>query len=234
MAGGMDTATPSDRPPAGSADSPPAGPLGERWVTLRELADAREISQHSAARLVRRHRWRRQTDNQGHVRALVPTEALDRTADRPGAMPPASPVDGPGAGPARLSELAAAIDSMVSLLRGQLGRAESRADAAEAARADAQARADRSLAQLADAAARSDAEITTLRDAIDGMRATLARTEDRAAGAEERAVRAEGRVAGLEAAATAQGERAELAEAQIAKLELDLQAKDSTWPSSAS
>jgi hypothetical protein len=48
-----------------------------QWLTLAELADARHTNQDSATRLVRRHtQWRRQRDNQGHVRVLVPTEAL--------------------------------------------------------------------------------------------------------------------------------------------------------------
>ena len=51
-----------------------------QWLTLAELADARHTSEASATRLVRRHtQWRRQRDNQGQVRVLVPTEAL--TAD---------------------------------------------------------------------------------------------------------------------------------------------------------
>jgi hypothetical protein len=51
-----------------------------QWLTLAELADARHTSEASATRLVRRHeQWQRQRDNQGHVRVLVPTEAL--TAD---------------------------------------------------------------------------------------------------------------------------------------------------------
>jgi hypothetical protein len=51
-----------------------------QWLTLAELAAARHISTASAARLVRRHeQWRRQRNNQGHVRVLVPMEAL--TAD---------------------------------------------------------------------------------------------------------------------------------------------------------
>jgi hypothetical protein len=51
-----------------------------QWLTLAELADARHTSEASATRLVRRHeQWQPQRDNQGHVRVLVPTEAL--TAD---------------------------------------------------------------------------------------------------------------------------------------------------------
>src|SRR5215472_2858599 len=104
-----------DRPPVSPSDGPRGGPDGERWVTFRELAEMRGISQHSAARLVRRHRWRRQADNQGRVRVLVPAEALDRPADKAGAMPSGGPADSPGAGPLGFNELTTTIDSMMSL-----------------------------------------------------------------------------------------------------------------------
>jgi hypothetical protein len=46
-----------------------------RWLTLAELADARHTSEASATCLVRRHtQWRRQRDNQGHLRVLVTAE----------------------------------------------------------------------------------------------------------------------------------------------------------------
>jgi hypothetical protein len=44
---------------------------------MAELADTRHTSEASATRLVRGHtQWRRQSDNQGHLRVLVPAEAL--------------------------------------------------------------------------------------------------------------------------------------------------------------
>jgi hypothetical protein len=43
-----------------------------RWMTFDELGQARGISRSSAIKLIRRHKWRRQKDNEGHVRALVP------------------------------------------------------------------------------------------------------------------------------------------------------------------
>lgn len=151
---------------------------------------------------------------------LVPEEALDRQVDRPGAAPPAGPSDSPGAGPPRLTELAAAIDAMVGLLRGQIERAEAQAETAEtritgleaglrakdAELVEAGKRTDAALAlanrlgaQLADASIRAEGEMSTLRDALDGMRTTLSRTEDRAARAEERAARADALVTNLEA-----------------------------------
>jgi hypothetical protein len=43
-----------------------------RWLTYEELAALRGTSRRAAVMLVRRHRWRRQKDNEGHTRALVP------------------------------------------------------------------------------------------------------------------------------------------------------------------
>jgi len=43
-----------------------------RWMSYAELAEARRISNASAIRLVVRRGWRRQADNQGTMRALVP------------------------------------------------------------------------------------------------------------------------------------------------------------------
>jgi hypothetical protein len=61
-------------------------------VSFAELAEARGIEEASAIRLVRRRHWRRQRDNQGYVRALVPETWLsgqeDRSPDDPGDNPP--------------------------------------------------------------------------------------------------------------------------------------------------
>jgi len=43
-----------------------------RWMSYQELAEARRITTSSAIRLVLRRGWRRQQDNQGNMRALVP------------------------------------------------------------------------------------------------------------------------------------------------------------------
>jgi hypothetical protein len=43
-------------------------------MTFAELATARGITKKGAVTLIRRHGWRRQRDNQGHVIALVPPE----------------------------------------------------------------------------------------------------------------------------------------------------------------
>jgi len=125
MAAGMDHGQPT-------TDMPSAGPE-ERWISLRELAERRGISQHSAARLVRRHRWRRQTDNRGHVLALVPTEALDRPADTPTAGTGHGTVPSTGPPPG-LSD--AAVETVLAALRdahaAELARVTERLDRAEA------------------------------------------------------------------------------------------------------
>jgi hypothetical protein len=77
-----------------------------RWMSFVELAIARNISKASAIKLIRRHGWRRQRDNKGHVRALVPLpwaeggepdNPRDSTAyrrlDRPGDREPDSTQD---------------------------------------------------------------------------------------------------------------------------------------------
>jgi hypothetical protein len=43
-----------------------------RWMSYAELAETRRITLSSAIRLVVRRGWRRQMDNQGTMRALVP------------------------------------------------------------------------------------------------------------------------------------------------------------------
>src|SRR5690349_19397517 len=43
-----------------------------RWMTFAELALIRGTSKRAAVTLVRRHGWRRQRNNEGHVIALVP------------------------------------------------------------------------------------------------------------------------------------------------------------------
>jgi hypothetical protein len=92
-----------------------------RWMTFAELAAARGISRASASRLVRRRKWRRQSDNQGNVRILVPPEDSE-LAD--------SPLD--------------IVQSLESTFREQVEHERKRAENAEA-------RADRTLALLAEA-----------------------------------------------------------------------------------
>jgi hypothetical protein len=49
----------------------------ERWMTYDEVAAARGTTRRAAVMLVRRHKWRRQKDNEGHTRALVPATGAE-------------------------------------------------------------------------------------------------------------------------------------------------------------
>jgi hypothetical protein len=169
----MDTATPSDMPSA----MPSATAEGERWISLRELAKIRGVSQHSATRLVRRNGWRRQRDNRGHVLALVPIEALSRQSDMPSAVAEGQTSTGLDhlaeyvaayrvaieAKDGAIAALRAAIEAkdgeltavrgMVDVMQAQIAAAQ---QAADRARAEAQAAQDRAeAAERADAAWRA-------------------------------------------------------------------------------
>jgi hypothetical protein len=68
---GMDTKT----------DSATDSSDGSRWLTYGELAEIRGIDKRSVVKLAGRHRWRRQKDNQGYTRVLVPNEWATAKAD---------------------------------------------------------------------------------------------------------------------------------------------------------
>jgi hypothetical protein len=59
-------------------------------MTVAELGQYRGTSKASAACYVRRKRWRRQTDNRGIVRVLVPSGDADGPQDGPPAAGPPS------------------------------------------------------------------------------------------------------------------------------------------------
>jgi hypothetical protein len=148
------------------------GQPGQRWISLRELAEIRGISQHSATRLVRRNGWRRQRDNRGHVLALVPAEALDL----PGASPEGRQRASPGQ-PPDMAHAIGALESAVTALREQLTAANERAAAAEgrAHRADDQA------AELRERIDALQAEVVTLRRTLDTAEAEGAAADVQAA-----------------------------------------------------
>ena len=164
-----------------------------QWLTLAELAAARRISKASAARLVRRHKqWRRQQDNQGRVRILVPPDAIeprddlqDDLQDGPEGRPPDSHADSPDT-----SRAISTLEAAISTLREQLAEANRRAHADAAAISEANARADRAVQGREDERARADA----LRDRLNAMQAQLADAHaalQRAETADARAERAE-------------------------------------------
>jgi uncharacterized coiled-coil protein SlyX len=156
-----------------------------RWMTFAELSQARGISEPSARKLVRRHKWRRQAGNQGIVRILVPAEALDRPKDGArtdplsglGSVLPPSPGTDPRTVPSDTQRAIVALEAAISALREQLDlangradRAEIRADAAEKRADGAENRADRVDQALAGERTRAD----ELRDRLDGLTAKLA------------------------------------------------------------
>ena len=53
-------------------------------MTYDEIAAARGTTKRAAVMLVRRHKWRRQKDNEGHTRALVPATWTDNAEAKGG------------------------------------------------------------------------------------------------------------------------------------------------------
>lgn len=219
MGDGRATDRPSDRP---------SDDRESRWISFNDLAALRGISRASASKLVRRHGWRRQIDNKGHVLILVPVEALDRPSDSPAPRPRDNPLDTPSAigdrratdrppvSPSPLgddqlvespsdrpsdSAFETALAAIEAAHAGEVAALRERADASEQARIAAQTLSDTALAKLTDTSARSDAEIATLRSIVDSLRGTIAREETRAASAERRATVAESEASELRTAA---------------------------------
>jgi ABC-type transporter Mla subunit MlaD len=171
-------------------DSHPDTEAG-RWLTYRQIADLRRISKASAERLVRRHKWRRQEDNQGVTRALVPPEWADA---HPGRLTDSSPDirrDGaPDITPsiaafeAALAAMHGAKDAAISTLREanatlreQLAQSVTLIDGFREERDRAQARADhaeaaRDRAEQGRDAGRAGAD--ALRDRVEAREADLA------------------------------------------------------------
>jgi hypothetical protein len=210
----------------------------DRWMTFAELAEARGISRASASKLVRRKKWRRQTDNRGTVRILVPPDAmdgpLDRQADSPPARPSVSPMD--------ISRMVSAFETAVTTLREQLAHEKARADA-EKSRADALSarinverdRADAVIVQFEQvrrvlreaeagltaeraAKATAEAEATELRQAVDQSRAEATQDRQARTEAEQAAQAAEAEATRLRQVAEQAAQEAEaLRQAEVAR-----------------
>ncbi|HEY7580605.1 MAG TPA: hypothetical protein VH855_23695 [Acetobacteraceae bacterium] len=131
----------------GSADEA----ADSRWMTYAELATARCITTPSAIKLVLRRGWRRQKDNHGIMRALVPPEWCE-PARRNGYQDDAY-----------AREAISVLETSVAALR-------ERAEAAEQIARMERERADRAV-QTRDA---EHMRANTLRDRIDALRAELA------------------------------------------------------------
>lgn len=174
-----------------------------RWMTFKELAEARGISRLSAATLVRRHGWRRQRDNRGHVIALVPLTwvRLDPNSqpdDQPDNQPDNQP-DSQGfiaAFEAALAAVREAKDGEIAALRQQIERLTVQSDADRA-------RIDDVNTKLADA----QAELAAAQDAAEraGIQAEAAQHGEREARRALEAARAGGRWARLRRAWRGEG-----------------------------
>jgi hypothetical protein len=125
-----------------------------RWMSYAELAEARRITASSASKLVVRRGWRRQKDNHGIMRALVPPEWSE-------------PAPGKNFEPgAHVSQAISALEQAVVAMR-------ERAEAAERAAQTERERADRAIQSRDGERSRANA----LRDRIDALRADLAEAE---------------------------------------------------------
>ena len=171
----------SDRPDARSDDG--------QWLTKRELARVRGVALASAERLIRRHQWRRQQDNQGRALVLVPPDFLvphdsDRTDVTPDDRSDTRPDDREGDRPddrgdisyeinafeRAMMVLTEAKDEEIAALQALADQALAQTADARAGRDRAEARADKAEGALADERVRAD----QVRAQVDELRAQLA------------------------------------------------------------
>ncbi len=165
---------------------------GSRWLTHRQLAEIRGISTASAIKLALRHGWRKQKDNRGTVRCLVPPEwaspkdtqamaSADERADT-GADKSSEISFLRGAYEAALEAKKAQIDALegqIEALKGEIVSKTALIESFEAEREGllaAQARADRAEASIAGERNRADA----LRDRLDAAQDELRQARDAA------------------------------------------------------
>ncbi len=135
----------------GGANGATDDDVDTRWMSYAELAEARRITTSSAIRLVLRRGWRRQKDNQGVMRALVPQRWSEPA--------PGKDFD-PGA---HLRQAIEALEASVAALR-------ERAEVAERV-----AQTERERANRTEVAQRAElSRGNYLRDKIDELRAELA------------------------------------------------------------
>jgi hypothetical protein len=153
-----------------------------RWMTYEALAQARGTTKRAAVVLVRRKRWPRQTNNAGHVLALVPVSwAQKNYSVQPEELPRHSAPNG-------ASHAIAVLERTVEALR--------EAHAGERAALQAQVEAQATIA------AEARMEVAALKIAAEQAEAAAATAEERAERLEagEAARKARGRWARLRAA----------------------------------
>jgi uncharacterized low-complexity protein len=96
-----------------------------RWLSYAELAELRGISKSSATRMSFRHKWRRQSGNDGTVRVFVPTAAFRDKSNG-----------------TDMEAMSAAIEAVTVTFWDQVEAERTRANAAEARADQERARAD--------------------------------------------------------------------------------------------
>jgi len=170
----------------GRADNGADAEPGSRWLTHRQLAEIRGISTASAIKLALRHGWRKQKDNRGTVRCLVPPEWINPKGDRQADTSADERVDigadkSPeisflrGAYEAALEANRAQIDALggqIEALKGEIAAKTALIESLEAQRHGfftAEARANRAEEAVAGERARADA----LRDQLELAREEL-------------------------------------------------------------
>jgi hypothetical protein len=172
-----------------------------KWLTYQQLAEVRRISKPSAIRLVMRHRWRRQRDNERVVRVLVPPDMLEPDRAPHDASDDVS--DDASQDTALAAGALAALETAVLALTERAQAAERRADRAFAL-------AEGTMAQLAEANARADraeGRVTAIQAGLEVARAeaTRALAEAEALRQAEAARKARGLLARLRAAVRGRG-----------------------------
>jgi hypothetical protein len=130
-----------------------------RWLTFAELGQSRGISKTSAMKLVSRHGWRRQKNNKGQIRALVPLAWVGGDDARE----PNNTAD--------MSRAIRAFDSAIATLREQLVRETGRTEAAERARTALMVQLAQAEAGRAAECLRAEAEVEALRAQLDQVQA---------------------------------------------------------------
>jgi hypothetical protein len=141
---------------------------GARWMTFAELAAIRGTSKRAAVTLIRRHGWRRQRNNEGHVIALVPpTWATPEQANGEAHDDDHREPDSEGHSEAHAtpfhSKALAALEVAMAEANARAENALALADRSMALLADAETRADRAERAVAGERARAD----VLRDRLD-------------------------------------------------------------------
>jgi hypothetical protein len=178
----MPDSTPPYRPDSTADDG-----SGARWMSFTELAAARGISKASAIKLIRRHHWRRQRDNQGHVLALVPLPWTvgegDEEPDREPDDLAESTTDSTGGISNKNSIFEVALSALREAKDGEIATLRAGLDHAQAQLADAQARGDRAEAALADERVRADqvrVQVDELRRKLDTLQIELRQAQESA------------------------------------------------------